>query len=66
MEITKPLVFKRECSSSRKFSIAVEGTKELTIDGKLIVIDYGDGTCDNKVTITINGTSKEVEVSGDN
>lgn len=66
MEITKPLVFKRECSSSRKVSIAVEGTKELTVDGKLIVIDYGDGTCDNKVTITINGTSKEVEVSGDN
>jgi len=66
MEITKPLVFKRECSSSRKVSIAVEGTKELTVDGKLIVIDYGDGTCDNKVTITINGTSKEVEVNGDN
>lgn len=66
MEITKPLVFKRECSSNRKVSIAVEGTKELTIDGKLIVIDYGDGTCDNKVTITINGTSKEVEVTGDN
>ena len=66
MEITKPLVFKRECASSRKVSIAVEGTKELTVDGKLVVIDYGDGTCDNKVTITINGTSKEVEVGGDN
>jgi hypothetical protein len=66
MVITKPLVFKRECASSRKVSIAVEGTKELTVDGKLIIIDYGDGTCDNKVTITINGTSKEVEVNGDN
>ena len=66
MVITKPLVFKRECSSSKKVSIAVEGTKELTVDGKLTVIDYGDGTCDNKVTVTINGTSKEVEVKGDN
>ncbi|MEK6780672.1 MAG: hypothetical protein AABY93_03145 [Bacteroidota bacterium] len=68
MVITKPLVFKRECSSDRKRKefIAVEGTKELTVDGKLIVIDYGDGTCDNTITITINGTSKEVEVNGDN
>ena len=68
MEITKPLVFKRECSSNnkRKEFIAVEGTKQLTVGDKLIIIDYGDGTCDNKVTITINGTSKEVEVRGDN
>jgi hypothetical protein len=68
MEITKPLVFKRECESSnkRREFIAVEGTKELTVDEKLMVIDYGDGTCDNKVTITIDGTSKEVEVKGDN
>lgn len=68
MEITKPLVFKRECSSNnkRKEFIAAEGTKHLTVGDKLIIIDYGDGTCDNKVTITINGTSKEVEVRGDN
>ena len=66
MEITKPLVFKRECASSNKVFIAVEGTKQLTVGDKVIVIDYGDGTCDNKITITINGTSKEVEVDGDN
>ena len=68
MEITKPLVFKRECESTnkRKEFIAVEGTKKLTVGEKVITIDYGDGTCDNKVTITINGTSKEVEVKGDN
>jgi hypothetical protein len=64
MEITKPLVFKRECSSSnkRREFIAAEGTKQLTTGEKVMTIDYGDGTCDNKVMITINGTSKEVEV----
>ena len=68
MKITKPLIFKRECSTGnkRKEFIAVEGTKELTVGDKVMIIDYGDGTCDNKVTITVNGTSKEVEVKGDN
>ena len=39
MEITKPLVFKRECSSNnkRKEFIAVEGTKQLTVGDKLII-----------------------------
>ncbi len=63
MEITKPLVFKRECSSSgNKVFIAVEGTKQLTVGDKVTTIDYGDGTCDNKVTISINGATKEVEI----
>lgn len=62
MEITKPLVYKRECASSNKGGVAVEGTKVLTVDGKVITIDYGTGTCDKLITITINGVSKEVEV----
>lgn len=65
MEITKPLVYKRECASSNKVFMAVEGTKVLTIDSKVITIDYGAGTCDKLVTITINGESKEIEVNGD-
>lgn len=60
MEITKPLVYKRACASG----IAVEGTKVLTVDGKVITIDYGSGTCDKLITITINGVSKEIEVKG--
>ena len=64
MEITKPLVYKRECASSNKGGIAVEGTKVLTVDGKVITIDYGSGTCDKLITITINGQSKEIEVKG--
>ncbi len=64
MDITKPMVYKRECALSDRVFIAVEGTKELIVDGKKITIDYGDGTCDRLVTITINGESKEVRVRG--
>jgi len=65
LNITKPLVYKRECALSSKVFMAVQGTKELTVDGKKITIDYGSGECDRLVTITINGESKEVEVKGD-
>lgn len=65
MEITKPLVYKRECAASNKVFMAVEGTKVLNVDGKTITIDYGNGVCDKLITITIDGESKEIEVSGD-
>lgn len=64
MQITKPLVYKRACASSSNGGIAVEGTKVLTVDEKVITIDYGTGVCDKLVTITINGVSKEIEVKG--
>lgn len=65
MEITSALVYKRECAVSAKVFMAVEGTKELTVNGKLITIDYGTGECDKTITITANGQSKQVEVRGD-
>ena len=63
--ITKPLVYKRSCAVSSKVFMAVEGTKVLTTDSRTITIDYGDGTCDKKVTMTINSKSEEVTVNGD-
>ncbi|HMJ68661.1 MAG TPA: hypothetical protein VK508_07190 [Cyclobacteriaceae bacterium] len=65
MEITKALVYKRECALGNRVFMAVEGTKELTVKGKLIIIDYGTGECDKTVTITVDGQSKQVEVRGD-
>lgn len=65
MAITKKLVYKRECAINGRIFMAVEGTKELTVDGKKIVIDYGAGECDRLVTITINGVTQEVLVRGD-
>ncbi len=64
MEITKPLVYKRDCATTHKVFMAVEGTKVLNVDGKAIIIDYGNGTCDKLITITINGLSKEIDVKG--
>lgn len=63
MTITKPLVFKRECAIASKMVIPVEGTKELVVGTKKITTDFGNGNCDGTVTITINGRSKDIEIS---
>ncbi len=65
VDITTPLVYKRECAINNRVFMAVEGTKVLTVDtNKVITIDYGSGECDKIVTVTINGRSKTVEVKG--
>lgn len=64
MEITKALVYKRACVASKVF-IAVEGTKKFTSGDKTMTIDFGAGDCDNKVTVTVNGVSKEIEIKAD-
>ena len=38
------------------------GVVELNRDGVVSVIDYGDGTCDNKATITTDGTTEDVNL----
>ena len=61
--ITKPIVWKRGCLQSVRVMIPVEGTKVKEFeDGKAITIDYGDGTCDNLVTITKDGATETVEL----
>ncbi len=65
VDITTPLVYKRECAINNKVFMAVEGVKVLTVDNnKVITIDYGTGECDKIVTVTINGQSRTVEVKG--
>ncbi|MEP1032742.1 hypothetical protein [Ekhidna sp.] len=54
VEIITRLIYKRECWSSRVF-IPVSGIKQFTSGDNVAIVDYGDGTCDNEVTITING-----------
>lgn len=63
MTITSDLVYKRECAISAKVFMAVQGTKELTVNGRKITIDYGTGDCDKIVTITADGQSKQVDVN---
>lgn len=59
MEITTPLVYSMACRFSDQVFIPVEGVKHLLVESKDITIEYGDGSCDNKVTITVNGKSSE-------
>lgn len=63
MTITNALVFKRSCVVDTKSVIPVQGTKELVVNGKKITTDFGDGTCDTTVTITVNGRSKDITIS---
>lgn len=66
MEITEPLIYKRECAITSRVFMAVEGVKVLTADnGRTITIDYGSGTCDRVVTVTIDGQSKDIIIRGE-
>ncbi len=58
--ITKALVTKNSCSSSKGFPVS--GTEEIVAaDGTKKIVDYGDGTCDLKYTETTNGVTVEKE-----
>jgi hypothetical protein len=54
--ITIPLLFDSSCEFISK------GVVELTRNGSTATIDYGDGTCDNKATVTIDGTTEEISL----
>ena len=63
VNITKAIVWKRGCLPQVRVMIPVEGTKVKEFeDGRIISIDYGDGSCDNYFTITKDGESKPVEL----
>ena len=51
IEILKPLVHDRGCAAEGVF-IPVSGKKLIKRGIREITVDYGDGTCDNSVTIT--------------
>ena len=52
--VTTPLVRKFTC---RWF---VSGVLTITFTGGEANLDFGDGTCDNKATLTVNGQSREI------
>jgi hypothetical protein len=65
MTIVEPLIYTRQCIVSSKGSVPVKGVKELLVGSKKITTNYGDGSCDKQVTITIKGKSKQVELKSD-
>ncbi|HLZ16687.1 MAG TPA: hypothetical protein VKQ08_06595, partial [Cyclobacteriaceae bacterium] len=69
MRITKDLVHKVACREEHVF-IPVSGTKVITVtnttnETRQYTIDYGDGACDNEITVTINNKEKSIIVNGE-
>jgi len=55
--ITSPLISKAVCGNF------VKGTAEITPAGETArILDYGDGNCDNKATVTVNGVTFNVNL----
>ncbi len=58
--ITKALVVKHSCNNAKGFPVS--GTIEIKpFSGDTKTVDYGDGTCDLKYTVTVNGVTEEKE-----
>lgn len=62
MVITDTLVYKRACRLSRRGRLPVAGTKVITTDNKIITVNFGDGECDKRVEIIVEGNREEVTV----
>jgi hypothetical protein len=64
IEILEPLVYERACAAEGVF-IPVKGKKLIKHGNRQIIVDYGDGTCDNIVTlINANGRTKDIRIGG--
>ncbi len=60
--VLETLIYKRNCREGRRF-IPVAGVKEIKKGDDVIIIDFGDGECDNLVTINFNGRIETIEIS---
>jgi hypothetical protein len=59
-EITQPLLLKSECVSSSSY-VPVQGRKSITVGENLdIFVDYGNGSCDRTVSISVGRQTKDV------
>lgn len=54
---TTPLLFQASCKHIVSGIASFENSK-----GRKWSINYGDGSCDNKATLTVNGKSKEITI----
>ncbi len=58
------LLFQGGCFEDGKGFIPVSGIKTITKGEDVIILNYGDGECDNLVTATVNGETKVYELTG--
>ena len=62
VEIMETLVWKRECKM-QGIHLPASGIKKVSADNRPTrTIDFGDGTCDRQVVITIDGNSRTVDL----
>lgn len=54
--ITETLIWKRSCN---RVHIPVAGEKVYTVGDEEVIVNYGDGECDNIVTVTADGETIE-------
>lgn len=59
--ITETLVWIRRCRIEGSI-IPVSGVKEVIRNGELVVIDFGEGECDNIVTASKDGHKKQIDI----
>ncbi len=57
-QITNDLIFRLNCPW------IVQGVVAITVGEKQAVIDFGNGQCDNSVSITYNGRTYEIQLRG--
>lgn len=62
MEILSKMIYKRKCRMEG-VHIAVQGLKSFTKGEENILIDFGDGACDNEITVTKDGESSVIDVT---
>jgi hypothetical protein len=58
MDITTEILITGECD----VHVPVSGVKEFVAGDNAVIIDFGDGTCDNLAEVTINGETVEIEL----
>ena len=62
VDILSKLIYKRKCRRAG-VHIAVQGLKSVVKGDEEVLIDFGDGECDNLVTVTKNGESEVVDLT---
>jgi len=60
--IEEDLVYKIRCRQDLIY-LPVSGVKVITTGDNIIVMDFGDGECDNIITASFNGVIRTIEVS---
>ncbi len=58
--ITEELVYIRNCRRGRRGRVPVSGVNVITTENRTLTIDFGDGTCDRRFTVTSDDTEQEV------